>query len=151
MYKVTWDMTPNAMTNIGHIINKNGVPNTIIEIGAYEGHTTVTMSDLLTPYNQNLKIYAIDPHIGSVEILEDPEDLHNNFLHNINECKHKNIEYLRKYSEDGLIELINRGVKAEFIYVDGDHRAPTVLTDLVLSFKLLVKGGIMLCLSLIHI
>ena len=138
-------MTPNAMTNIGHIINKNGVPNTIIEIGAYEGHTTVTMSDLLTPYNANLKIYAIDPHVGSVEILEDPEVLHNNFLHNINVCKHKNIEYLRKHSEDGLIDLINRGVKAEFIYVDGDHRAPTVLTDLVLSFKLLVKGGIMLC------
>ena len=83
MYKVTWDMTPNAMTNIGHIINKNGVPNTIIEIGAYEGHTTVTMSDLLTPYNANLKIYAIDPHVGSVEIEEDPEVLHNNFLHNI--------------------------------------------------------------------
>jgi len=144
-YKVTWDMTPNAMQNIDHIIRSNGIPNTIIEVGVYEGHTTFTMSDLYSQYNTNLKIYGIDPHVGSIEILEDPETLHNNFIHNMNECKQKNVEYIRKYSEDGLIDLINRGVKAEFIYIDGDHTASTVITDLVLCWKLLVTGGIMLC------
>jgi cephalosporin hydroxylase len=133
------------MQNIDHIIRSNGVPNTIIEVGVYEGHTTCTMSDLYTPYNPNLKIYGIDPHVGSIEILEDSETLHNNFIHNMNECKQKNVEYIRKHSEDGLIDLINRGVKAEFIYIDGDHTASTVITDLVLCWKLLVTGGIMLC------
>jgi hypothetical protein len=36
-YKVTWDMTPNAMQNIDHIIRSNGVPNTIVEVGVFQG------------------------------------------------------------------------------------------------------------------
>lgn len=145
MYKVTWDMTPNNMVNIDHIIRNNGVPNNIVEIGCYEGHTTVTMSDRYTEYNPNLKIYAIDPHVGSVEIEEDPEYIHGNFMYNINQCKYKNIGYIRKHSEDGLIDLINMGVKPEFIFIDGDHHAGTVITDLALSFKLIQQGGIILC------
>jgi len=144
-YKVTWDMTPNAMQNIDHIIRSNGIPNTIVEVGVYEGHTTCTMSDSYTPYNPNLKIYGIDPHVGSVEIEEDPIVIHNNFMYNINACKHKNIEFIRKHSEDGLLDLIHQGVKPEFIYIDGDHHASTVLTDLTLCFKMLVTGGIILC------
>lgn len=138
-------MTPNNMVNIDHIIRSNGVPNTIVEIGCYEGHTTVTMSDRFTEYNPNLKIYAIDPHVGSVEIEEDPEYIHNNFMHNIGISKYRNIEYIRKHSEDGLIDLLNMGVQPEFIFVDGDHHAGTVITDLALSFKLIKQGGIILC------
>lgn len=138
-------MTPNAMINIDDIIRKNGVPNTIVEVGVYEGHTTFTMSDTYTQYNPNLKIYAIDPHVGSVEIEEDPEYIHSNFMYNMNECKQKNVEFIRKYSEDGLIDLINQGIRPEFIYIDGDHHASTVLTDLTLSFKMLITGGIILC------
>jgi cephalosporin hydroxylase len=138
-------MTPNAMINIDDIIRKNGVPNTIVEVGVYEGHTTFTMSDNYTQYNPNLKIYAIDPHVGSVEIQEDPEYINSNFMFNMEECKQKNVEFIRKYSEDGLIDLINQGVRPEFIYIDGDHHASTVLTDLTLCFKMLVTGGIILC------
>lgn len=145
MYRITWDMTPNAMVNIDSIIRNNGVPNTIVEVGVYEGHTTFTMSDTYTQYNPNLKIYAIDPHVGSVDILEDPTDIHNNFMYNMSVCKQKNVEFIRKHSENGLIDLINQGVKPEFIFIDGDHHASTVLTDLVLSFKMLVTGGIILC------
>jgi predicted O-methyltransferase YrrM len=145
MYKLTWDMTPNNMININHIMKQNGVPNNIVEIGCYEGHTTVTMSDLFTKYNPDLKIYAIDPHEGSVEIEEDPEHIQRNFVYNINQCAQKNIEYIRKYSEDGLIDLINRKLSPEFIFIDGDHRASTVISDLVLSFKLIKQGGIILC------
>lgn len=138
-------MTPNNMVNIDYIVQQNGVPNNIVEIGCYEGHTTVTMSDRYTSYNQNLTIYAIDPHVGSVEIEEDPEYIHGNFIHNINECNQKNIQYIRKHSEDGLIDLINSNLKPEFIFIDGDHHAGTVMTDLALSFKLIRQGGIILC------
>jgi cephalosporin hydroxylase len=138
-------MTPNAMVNIHHIIKSNGVPNTIVEVGVYEGHTTFTMSDAYTQHNPNLKIYAIDPHVGSVEIEEDPEYINSNFMFNMEACKQKNVEFIRKFSEDGLIDLINMGIKPEFIYIDGDHHACTVLTDLTLSFKMLQVGGIILC------
>jgi hypothetical protein len=147
MYKFTIDFNANggALTNVEHIIRNFGVPNTIIEIGVFEGKTTFTLSDELTPHNKNLHIYAVDPHVGSIDMREDPIVVQETFAENLKHCANKNVTYIRKHSEDGLIDLINQGVKAELIYVDGDHRSPQVLTDLVLSFKLLVKGGIMLC------
>lgn len=147
-YRITVDFTcggQGSKMNIAHIIKTYGVPNTYIEVGVFEGNNTFWVADQLTPYNPNLKIYAIDPHVGSNDMSEDPREVHANFVHNLNECKHKNVEYIRKYSEDGLIDLINKGVKAELIYIDGDHRAAGVLTDLVLAYKLLVPGGVMLC------
>lgn len=147
MYKFTMDFNygGGAKENIGHIIRNSGVPTTIIEVGVFEGGTTFWLSDELTKYNPALTVYAVDPHVGSSDMSENPADVHANFLHNLNANTNKNVEYIRKHSEDGLIDLINRGVKAELIYIDGDHRASEVLTDLVLSFKLLVKGGIIIC------
>jgi predicted O-methyltransferase YrrM len=117
----------------------------VIEIGVFEGSTTFWMADQLTPHNPDLKIYAVDPHVGSNDMTEDFNLVQENFEHNLNMCQHKNVTYIRKYSQDGLIDLINQGVQAELIYVDGDHKAGEVLTDLVLSWKLLKVGGIMLC------
>lgn len=68
-----------------------------------------------------------------------------NFLYNINICQNKNIEYVPKKSFDGLLELINKNISAEFIYVDGDHRSSYVLEDLVLAFNIIPIGGIILC------
>lgn len=134
-----------AVTNIAHFINSHGIPNTIIEIGVFEGSTTFWLADQLTPHNPNLKIYAVDPHVGSNDMTEDFNEVQKNFVHNLNECQYKNVTYLQKHSQDGLIDLINQQVKAELIYIDGDHKASEVLTDLVLSWKLLHVGGIMLC------
>jgi predicted O-methyltransferase YrrM len=145
MYRLTWDMTPQTMVNIDSIIKTNGVPNIIVEVGAYEGHTTFTMSDSYTKFNPDLVIYTIDPHVNSVEIPDYPKYLYDNFMFNLQECKQKNVKYIRKYSEDALIELIVQGITPEFIYIDGDHQASTVLTDLTLSFKMIKTGGIILC------
>ena len=134
-----------AVTNIAHFINSHGIPNTIIEIGVFEGSTTFWLADQLTPHNPNLKIYAVDPHVGSNDMTEDFNEVQKNFVHNLNECQYKNVTYLQKHSQDGLIDLINQQVKAELIYIDGDHKASEVLTDLVLSWKLLHVRGIMLC------
>ena len=37
------------------------------------------------------------------------------------------------------------GLPADFIYIDGSHEAPDVLADLVLAFRLLSGGGVVLC------
>lgn len=60
-------------------------------------------------------------------------------------CPNNHITHIKKHSEDGLIDLINTGIEAEFIYIDGDHRAGPVLADLVLAWKLLKNGGVILC------
>ena len=147
MYNFTMDFNcgRGAITNITDFVNTMGVPSTIIEIGVFEGKTTFWMADNITPYNSNLNIYAIDPHVGSNDMTEDFTLIRQNFQHNLNACQHKNVSYIRKHSQDGLIDLINQGVEAELIYIDGDHKASEVLTDLVLSWKLLKIGGIILC------
>lgn len=134
-----------AIANISDFINKYGVPGTIIEVGVFEGSTTFWLSDQLTPHNPNLKIYAVDPHVGSNDMTEDFNIVQQNFVHNLNECQYKNVTYVQKYSKDGLIDLINKKVQAELIYIDGDHKASEVLTDLVLAWQLLKIGGVMLC------
>ena len=146
-YKISMDFNcgQGAMTNIAYFIKNYGVPNTYIEVGVFEGNTTFWVADQLSHYNKELKIYAVDPHVGSNDMSEDFNVIKENFLYNLAECKHKNITYIPKHSTDGLIELINDNVQAELIYIDGDHKASEVLADLVLSWKLLLVGGVILC------
>lgn len=132
--------------SIGALINTYGLPKTVIEIGVFEGNTTFNLTSFLAQQLPEYKHYAIDPHGESDDL---PEDVVDNagkiFKQNLQDFPYKNhIEFLNKTSWEGLMELYNRGVKADFIYVDGDHRASTVLEDLVLSFNLLNIGGIML-------
>lgn len=147
MYKFSMDfnMGRGAHQNITDIVNNNGIPNTVVEVGVFEGSTTFWMADNLTPYNKNLKIYAIDPHVGSNDMSEDFNVVQSNFVDNLNTCQQKNITYIQKHSKQGLIDLINQGVQVEFAYIDGDHKAAEVLEDLVLTWQLLVVGGIVLC------
>ena len=146
-YKFTMDFNYDggAKQNITEIINKFGLPNTYIEVGVFEGGTTFWLSDSITPHNKNFKLYTIDPHDVSDDMSENLKDIKNNFMHNLNQNKFKNITHIPKYSDDGLIDLINQNVKAELIYIDGDHTASVVMSDLVLAFRLLVRGGVILC------
>jgi predicted O-methyltransferase YrrM len=128
------------------IFSTFGCPNTIIEVGVYEGYTTFWMSDVLHQYNPDLKIYAIDPHVGSNDLTDvDFNEIKSNFCHNLQVNDKKNVEYISKHSNKGLIDLINQGTKAQLIYIDGDHKAAEVLTDLTLSWQLLDVGGVIIC------
>lgn len=139
-------MRGGSSANITHIIENFGIPGIMVEVGVYEGVNAFSLVDAIVPARSDFKLYAIDPHVGSIDMKEDPEMIYNNFMYNFNQCVHnKNVEYIRKPSEDALIDLYNRSISPEFIYIDGDHRATTVLSDLVLSFKILQVGGVILC------
>lgn len=147
MYRQSYDFNPQggSVTNLEFLVKTYGIPNTYIEVGVFEGITTVWFSDLITPHNKNFKLYAVDPHVGSDDMNDDFSKVKENFIFNINANTHKNITYISKSSKKGLIDLINQGVEAEIVYIDGDHTASTVLSDLVLSWQLLKVGGVMLC------
>jgi len=149
MYKFTWDFNFNkeggTKANIAALVNEFGLPTTIVEIGSYEGLTTFWMNDEIGPLNPNLKIYSIDPHGGSIDIKDDFNTVAENFHHNMQVCKNNKITHINKKSEHGLVDLINQRIEAELIYIDGDHTAGTVLTDLVLSWQILKNGGVILC------
>jgi predicted O-methyltransferase YrrM len=146
-YHFTMDFNrgQGSYINISHLVNTYGVPTNVCEIGIYEGATTFWMCDNLTPHNKNLKIYAIDPHNTSTDLDVNLTVIKENFEYNLDLNTYNNVKYINKTSEDGLIDLINDKVNCELIYIDGDHRASVVLTDLVLAWKILAVGGVILC------
>ncbi len=118
---------------------------TVIEIGSFEGNSSCWILNNLC-LNPESKLYCIDTFNGSMENTEEQSNnLYDKFLHNI-KCtgKENQTEILRGYSDDRLIHLINEKIEADLIYIDGSHMAKDVLTDAVLSWKLLKSGGVMI-------
>jgi len=144
--KLTVRFHEHTIRSFQHIISSVGWPKSSIEIGCFEGDTTFNISNICYQQNPNYKHYAIDPFDTSDDLPEENiSSTKKIFLENLEEFEPKGVvEFINKKSFDGLIDLYNRGVKVDFIYVDGDHRTPGVLQDLVLSFELLNKGGVML-------
>lgn len=148
MYRYTMDLDPDHFNkrNFTEIFKSHGVPNTIVEIGVFEGQTTVWLRDTLSQFNPKLMIHAVDPHVGSADLNDfDFTEIRSNFIHNINTTQGKNIVYHNDFSTPVLLNMIKDKVAPEFIYIDGDHTATQVLTDLVLSWLLLCDGGVILC------
>ena len=136
----------HVINSINHIVQSVGPPKVTIEIGCFEGETTFNLTHILKRMNKDYKHYAIDPYAESADLpAEKILEVKERFLNNLKEITDGSIEFLHMPSFDGLIELYKRGVKADLIYVDGDHRAPGVLQDMVLGFELLNIGGVMLC------
>lgn len=118
---------------------------TAIEIGSYEGRSSCWILNNLFQ-NPESKLYCIDTFEGGMEHTDEQvNNLHNRFTHNIR-CtgKEKQVEVLKGFSDDKIIDLINRGVEADLVYIDGSHVAKDVLTDAVFAWKLLKKGGVMI-------
>lgn len=133
--------------SINRILNEDIVPKSTIEIGVFEGHTTFNMTAMLAAANPDYKHYVIDPFLASENLTTDVvDDARTIFMENLETFQYKNnIEVIEDTSFIGLIDLYIRGVKVDFIYVDGSHFAPNVLQDLVLGFEMLNPGGVMLC------
>ena len=120
-------------------------PKKTLEIGSHEG-ASVTDLCLRNDWSDYLEAYCIDrwdqQKISQIE---------KNFDENIKtletNCSFSlNVKKLKGMSEYHLSKLIVDGHMStfDFIYIDGGHSARDVLSDLILSFKLLRSGGIIL-------
>jgi hypothetical protein len=125
------------------ILNEHIVPLVSIEIGVFEGETTFNITDLLIQRETNYKHYAIDPFKASENLRQEVVD-NAKLAFKKNMLEFPQVELIEKNSFDGLLELYQRGIKADFIYVDGSHFAKDVLSDAVIGFELLNIGGVML-------
>ena len=117
---------------------KPNAKHVAIEIGSHEGASALwwTANILKSP---DSVLYCIDPWEQAPERF----DL---FKKNIAESPDRGkIRTLRSRSFEALTGLIREGVRADFISVDGDHSARGALEDMVLAFRLLKVGGLMLC------
>ena len=124
--------------------------STVLEIGSYEGRSTVFIAETIAKTN-DLEIYCVDTWTGSFEHGSDHE------FEKIEARFDKNISVVKKLFPNGLrihklkmasIEacsaLIKEQKEFDFVYIDGSHNAADVLADAVLSFFLLKPGGLMI-------
>jgi predicted O-methyltransferase YrrM len=130
-------------SSIDRILRETIIPKSVIEIGVFEGQTTVNLANLLLQHTPQLKYYAIDPFLASENLVQEVVDAaKQKFVTNIKSVP--SVEFINKTSLQGLLELHQRNVTVDFIYVDGSHFAKDVLCDAVLGFELLNKDGVML-------
>lgn len=122
-------------------------PGSILEIGAYEGRSTIWMvENLLAPGGE---VTVVDHWRGSASLghgtmaeVEARFDANLALLRlrvpaaRIVKVKATSVEALARLVVDG------RSLAFDFIYVDGSHEAPDVLTDAALAYPLLRVGGL---------
>lgn len=136
-----------ASTNFENILSdyKNKDNLMFLEIGSFTGDSAVYMlENILTA--ESSKLFCIDTWAGSLEHAGDLKEkftmgeVEKRFDERIEPFKNKVYKY-KTTSQDWLIN--NRSNKFDFIYIDGDHTASTVISDAVLAWELLKVNGIM--------
>ena len=130
----------------------------ILEIGSFEGKSTIWFLDNFLQ-NKNSTITCVDPWMG---YSQDHDSLNsyfkeNNewdlkerktkeiFLHNIVESTNSDKVIVRQgFSDKVLPTLITEQKQYDIIFIDGNHTAPYVMMDTIMSWPLLKNNGIMI-------
>jgi predicted O-methyltransferase YrrM len=137
----------------------------ILEIGSFEGKSSVWFIENLLN-NQNSSISCIDPWVTydqkndslnsyhkdiSKKDLSDLSegyifsDEYETFVKNIAETdKSSQVNIMKGFSDVLLPNLISTKKQYDIIFIDGNHTAPYVLSDAIMSWKLLKVNGIMI-------
>jgi predicted O-methyltransferase YrrM len=128
----------NFMLCMGHLGFTRG---NFLEIGSFEGRSTcwflqngladdgtMTCIDTFTPY-----------WYKEGNLLE-------KFQANTRRSrkKYQMLLTLQMESQKALLQLLQQNQEFDFVYIDGDHSPAGVLTDAVMAWGLLRKGGVML-------
>jgi len=128
----------------------------ILEIGSFEGRSTTWFLDNILQ-NPKSTITCIDPWTSYSQDSDsfnsyDKENTEwdfkthkSTFLYNISESGRIDQVIVKEgFSHKLIPELIIQNKKYDIIYIDGNHTAPFVLTDCVLSWHVLKEQGLMI-------
>jgi predicted O-methyltransferase YrrM len=137
----TSDWFTHNIPNFQECMKNISVRQRFLEIGCFEGRATCWL--LQNGLEEGRTITCIDTF--------DPEWYEGNNLRkvfdaNVNKAKlmNQSISVYSMESSIALAQLINTKQIYDFIYIDGDHSPAGVLTDAVMAWQLLQKGGVML-------
>lgn len=145
--KFTQDWFSHNINNFQTIKKELGSIPRILEIGCFEGRATCWMLENML--DTDGLIYVVDTFKGSDEHKDlDLSAVRDTFNANIDETRKdtQGVFVFEKTSYEALGSMIFDSLYGyfDFIYIDGSHRAPDVLTDACMAFGLLKSGGIML-------
>jgi predicted O-methyltransferase YrrM len=116
-------------------------PHTIVEIGSYEGRSALWMLENLLQHPAS-RLHCVD----TFHDREKPDSYWHRFEANVLGSPHAGkVTVAATPSLPFLTRFVADGGQADFIYVDGSHRAADVLEDLVLAFHATRAGGIIIC------
>jgi predicted O-methyltransferase YrrM len=123
-----------------------------LEVGSYEGCSTVWLIENLFRAGDHGEIHCVDSWEGGTEHLAvgiDMSSVEQRFRHNIDLAQSRSRATLSFHIHKGrsfgaLVTLLAEGHRQSFdlVYVDGSHQCPDVLNDLVLCFALCRVGGL---------
>ena len=131
-------------------------PRVVVEVGSYEGNSACFLLETAPRLSH---LFCIDTWEGGIEhksggvAAADMSAVEKRFHHNIEvarnirarngfpECQ---VELVKSFSDSALANLFCMGLKADLVYIDGSHQAPDVLCDLVLGWRLLTPGGVLI-------
>jgi predicted O-methyltransferase YrrM len=118
-------------------------PRKILEVGCYEGRATTFLIERCP-----------DASFTCVDTWEGAADLTKEAMNGVEDRFNKNtaevlkggqsLTKLKMKSTRALPMMLAEGKRFDFIYVDGSHTAPDVLTDAVDCFRLLEEGGLLI-------
>lgn len=145
--KFTQDWFSHNINNFQNIKKELGSVERILEIGCFEGRATCWMLENML--NTDGIIYVVDTFKGSDEHAGmELSSLRQTFNENIDEARKETqgVMLYEKTSYEALANIIGDGIRDyfDFIYIDGSHTAPDVITDACMAFNLLKPNGIML-------
>lgn len=104
-------------------------PHTMVEIGSYQGKSTVVLGTVIKHFSPASKIYAIDPHEGLVGALDQGLDRLGASLQQFN----KNIKEANLCSTVELIHdysyRVHWSQSISLLFIDGLHDYPNVARD----------------------
>ena len=125
-------------------------PKKVLEIGSFEGRSACQII-IQNDWSPEIELHCVDSWEGGVEHKSnfDMVDIEKRFDKNIKNVRRLTGNRSSVYKHKGtslkkLVDLIADGHtnSFDFIYIDGSHQAPDVLSDAILSFNLLKVGGV---------
>ena len=141
-YTQSWFLRSEICKKIVSYIDGNK-KNTMLEIGSYEGLSSVFFADHLLHHNES-SLTCVDPFLristnDHKDLLQNRQE--ENFDYNISICKNSNKINVCKITSD---DFFTKNKKIyNFIYIDGCHEPDFILRDMENSFQCLEKNGIM--------
>jgi hypothetical protein len=122
----------------------------VLEVGTYTGISLINIVKLI-PKSLGYGIDKWSNYVegdvnNKVDILDNMDELaiEASFYKNIETSGLKErIQGIKGDSYEVLFKMVKEGEMFDFIYIDGSHKAFDCYSDLILSWKLLVEGGIL--------
>lgn len=141
-YTQNWFLQSEIRNNLIKFLD-NSKTNKILEIGCFEGLSSVFFADNFLD-NSNSSLTCVDPFLNidnndHKQFLQNNEEI--NFDFNISNCKNSDRIIINKLTSDNF--FLNNNQTFNFIYIDGCHEPDFIARDMENSFKILDKNGIM--------